>query len=68
MCTVALASIFIVTENDISLEEVAEPWANYYDLFVRHAFGSSFFDLLKAVSFSPLMGMMLTFEGKAPLP
>jgi len=44
---------------------VAEPWAAYYDIFVRNSFGSSFFNLLKEVAFSPLMGKMLTYEGKS---
>jgi len=52
----ALASIFVVTEQDISFENVAEPWGAYYDIFVRGAFGSSFFKMLKEVAFSPLMG------------
>ena len=59
-----LASIFVVTEQDIDLDSVAEAWAIYYDIFVRHAFTSSFFDILKEVTFSPLMGQMLTFEGR----
>jgi len=52
----ALASIFVVTERDIKFADVAEPWGAYYDIFVRGAFGSSFFKLLKEVAFSPLMG------------
>jgi len=63
----ALASIFIVTQEDIALEEVAEPWSAYYDIFVRNAFGHSFFQLLKEITFSPLMGRMLTFEGSKSL-
>ena len=52
----ALASIFVVTEQDIDYSEVAEPWGAYFDIFVRHAFSSSFFKLLKEVAFSPFMG------------
>lgn len=59
----ALSSIFVVTENDIGLEDNAEAWSNYYDIFVRNSFGQ-FFDVLKEVSFSPMMGRMLTFEGE----
>ncbi|KAL7541734.1 hypothetical protein ACHAXR_011178 [Thalassiosira sp. AJA248-18] len=58
----ALSSIFVVTENDIEHEYQVEPWAVFYDIFVRHAFGN-FFDILKEVSFSPLMGEMLTYKG-----
>lgn len=52
----ALASIFVVTQQNISLENVSEPWGSFYDIFVRNAFGSSFFKMLKEVAFSPLMG------------
>ena len=62
----ALASIFVVTENDIGMEEIAEQWSNYYDIFVRGAF-SSFADVLKQVAFSPMMGKMLTFEASKSL-
>lgn len=63
----ALASIFIVSERSIDLEGVSEPWGAYYDIFVRHAFGSSFFELLREVAFSPLMALMLTFESSKSL-
>jgi uncharacterized protein (DUF1800 family) len=39
---------------------LTEPWAAYYDIFVRHAFGN-FRDVLKEVAFSPMMGTMLTY-------
>ena len=35
-------------------------YLNYYDIFVRHAFGS-YFDILKEVAYSPMMAEMLTF-------
>lgn len=35
-------------------------YLNYYDIFVRHAFGS-YFDILKEVSYSPMMAEMLSF-------
>lgn len=63
VCNIALSSIFVVTENDIGREEQVEAWAAYNDIFVRNAFGS-FFDILKEVSFSPLMGEMLTYKGQ----
>ena len=62
----ALASIFVVTETDIAMEEVAESWTTYYDIFVRNSFGS-FAQVLKEVSFSPMMGKMLTYEGSKSL-
>ena len=36
-------------------------WMNWYDIFVRHAFGS-YRVLLKEVAYSPLMGSYLTYE------
>ena len=62
----ALAQIFVVTENDINNELYSEIWANYYDIFVRHAFGD-FRSILKEVSLSPMMGEMLTFIGTKSL-
>jgi cullin-associated NEDD8-dissociated protein 1 len=56
----ALSSIFIVTMNQIGREGV-EPWAVYHDIFVRNAFGN-FFDILREVTFSPIMAEMLTYK------
>eukprot|EP00804_Cyclotella_cryptica_P011127 CCRYP_019061-RA/>CCRYP_019061-RA protein AED:0.09 eAED:0.09 QI:216/1/1/1/0.83/0.69/13/1964/1704 len=61
----ALSSIFVVTLNSVAREEV-EPWAVYYDIFVRNAFGN-FFDILKEVTFSPIMAEMLTFKDSKSL-
>ena len=36
-----------------------EPWVGYYDIFLRGAFGS-FLDVLREVSFSPMMAQYLT--------
>ena len=41
-------------------EDNAESWLAYYDIFVRHAFGS-YRDILHEVSYSPLMGRFLTY-------
>jgi cullin-associated NEDD8-dissociated protein 1 len=57
----ALSSIFVVTINQIGRENVVESWAVYYDIFVRNAFGN-FFDILKEVTFSPIMAEMLTYK------
>jgi hypothetical protein len=46
--------------NQIAREGI-EPWAVYYDIFVRNAFGN-FFDILKEVTFSPIMAEMLTYK------
>ena len=37
-----------------------ESWHAYYDIFVRHAFGN-FRDVLREVSWSPMMATYLTF-------
>jgi cullin-associated NEDD8-dissociated protein 1 len=42
----ALSEIFIFTESDIEKEQLTKPWAIYYDIFARHAFGN-FCDVLK---------------------
>lgn len=39
-----------------------EAWHTYYDIFVRHAFGS-LRDVLLEVSYSPMMAVYLTFLG-----
>lgn len=33
---------------------------NYYDIFIRHAFGN-YFDVLKEVAYSPMMAEMLSY-------
>jgi uncharacterized protein (DUF1800 family) len=35
-------------------------WLSYYDIFVRNAFGN-YKDILREVSYSPMMSDMLTF-------
>ena len=37
-----------------------QAWHAYYDIFVRHAFGS-LRDVMREVSYSPMMGTYLTF-------
>merc|ERR1719388_523137 len=39
---------------------MSEMWINYYDIFVRNAFGS-FRNLLREVTYSPMMGEYLTY-------
>lgn len=56
----ALAQVFVVSEEGIARDREAEIYANYYDIFVRHAFGN-YRDVLREVSYSPAMGIMLTF-------
>ena len=35
----ALSQILVVTPNQIDSDNMVEPYLNYYDIFVRHAFG-----------------------------
>mmetsp|Transcript_41477 Transcript_41477/g.125635 ORF Transcript_41477/g.125635 Transcript_41477/m.125635 type:complete len:267 (+) Transcript_41477:1846-2646(+) len=43
------------------VDRETEVWANYYDSFVRNAFGN-YRDVLREMSYSNLMGMWLSFE------
>eukprot|EP00746_Dinoflagellata_sp_MGD_P168408 gnl/MRDRNA2_/MRDRNA2_99843_c0_seq1.p1 gnl/MRDRNA2_/MRDRNA2_99843_c0~~gnl/MRDRNA2_/MRDRNA2_99843_c0_seq1.p1 ORF type:complete len:1948 (-),score=297.36 gnl/MRDRNA2_/MRDRNA2_99843_c0_seq1:198-6041(-) len=52
----ALAQIFVVSGH-----RGTEQWLNYYDIFVRHAFGN-FKNLLREVTYSPIMGDYLTYK------
>jgi hypothetical protein len=57
----ALSQIFVVTPNQIdNAELLSEVFMNYYDIFVRNAFGN-YRDILKEVSYSPMMAEMLSF-------
>ena len=57
----ALSQIIVVTSNQIDENlGYSEIYLNFYDIFVRHAFGN-YFDILKEVSYSPMMAEMLSF-------
>ena len=57
----ALSQILVVTSNQIDDNHgYSEIYLNFYDIFVRHAFGN-YFDILKEVSYSPMMAEMLSF-------
>jgi hypothetical protein len=55
----ALSQIFVVNVAGV-LSKTNEVFMVYYDIFVRNAFGN-YRDVLKEVSYSPMMGQMLTF-------
>ena len=55
----ALSQILVVTQTN-NEEQYSEIYLNYYDIFVRHAFGN-YFDILKEVSYSPMMAEMLSY-------
>eukprot|EP00051_Salpingoeca_urceolata_P032686 m.16891 g.16891 ORF g.16891 m.16891 type:complete len:2374 (-) comp5352_c0_seq1:24-7145(-) len=57
----ALSEILVASAVDVGLENLHEPWAAYYDIFVRHAFGN-YRDILREVSYSPVMGDYLTYR------
>ena len=56
-----LSKIFVVADfGSAVLADHAEVWTAYYDIFVRNAFGS-FRDIMREVSFNPVMAKYLTF-------
>ena len=66
----ALSQILVVGDNTVTTSRwgranypIEAPLA-YYDIFVRHAFGS-YYDVLKEVSRSPHMGTWLSSEGNS---
>jgi Protein of unknown function (DUF1800) len=59
----ALSQILVVSPGAVSDGEYrTEAMTAYYDIFVRHAFGS-YCDILKEVSYNGVMGQMLTYHG-----
>ena len=57
----ALVQIFSLSKRDIASEaRQTESFLNYYDIFVRNAFGN-YLDILREVSYSPLMAESLSF-------
>ena len=55
----ALSQYFVVGETGSNQLQLTERWLNYYDIFVRHAFGN-FKDILSEVTWSPHMGRYLS--------
>ena len=55
----ALSQYFVVGEEGSNHPNTTERWVNYYDIFVRHAFGN-FRDILEEVTWSPHMGYYLS--------
>jgi len=56
----ALAQIFVVAPDDATARHT-EMYVHFYDIFVRHAFGN-FGDILREVTYSPVMGDYLTYK------
>ena len=51
----ALSQIFVLAVVGGNFGGQTEMWLNYYDIFVRNAFGS-FRDVLREVTYNPIMG------------
>ncbi len=60
----ALSQIYIVSAKGSDWQSETEIYVNYYDIFVRHAFGN-LRDLLVDISYSPMMADYLTYRGNA---
>ena len=57
----ALSQVLCMAPSSLVLDRrIVEPHLAFYDIFVRHAFGN-YFDILKEVTYSPLMGESLSF-------
>ncbi|KAL7569374.1 hypothetical protein ACA910_010461 [Epithemia clementina (nom. ined.)] len=56
----ALSQIFIINSGTVGTGWT-EQHANYYDIFVKHAFGN-YRDILKEVSYSPMMANFLSYH------
>jgi len=57
----ALSQILAISPEAIRGSGGVEMYTNYYDIFVRNAFGN-YRDILKEVSYSPMMGEMLSYR------
>ena len=56
----ALSQILAISPGSIDTGFSTEVFMNYYDIFVRHAFGN-YRDILKEVAYSPMMAEMLSY-------
>jgi hypothetical protein len=57
----ALSQVLVISVEQLG-DSYTEGVLHYYDIFVRHAFGN-YRDVLKEVSFSPMMGDYLSYRG-----
>jgi hypothetical protein len=57
----ALSQVLVISLAQLGNQRT-EAFHHYYDIFVRHAFGN-YRDVLKEVSFSPMMGRYLSYLG-----
>ncbi len=52
----------MISPSFINSPSQTESFLTYYDIFVRNGFGN-YFDILKEVSYSPMMAEMLSYLG-----
>jgi uncharacterized protein (DUF1800 family)/uncharacterized protein (DUF1501 family) len=60
----ALSQIIVASVPGLGDDHLSETWLNYYDIYVRHALGN-FRDVLREVTYSPVMGSYLTYKGSS---
>jgi len=58
----ALSQILVVSGRDLNLLGKSMAMMEFYDIFVRNAFGN-YYDVLREVSFHPVMGVYLSHIG-----
>ena len=58
----SLLQVVVVGQEGTTRSDEVEPWAVYYDILLRNGLGT-YRDILKEVSYSPLMGEYLTSKG-----
>lgn len=64
----ALSEILVVSDDTGMIDGEPIGMANYYDIFVRHAFGN-YRDIIEEVTYHPVMGIYLSHKGnRAPDP
>ena len=62
----ALSQILVIGVEGFNKDDSVELWNNYYDNFVRNAFGS-YRSVLWEVAHSPIMAAYLTYHGNRAL-
>jgi cullin-associated NEDD8-dissociated protein 1 len=62
----ALSQVLVVSTAGLGQTNSNELWVNYYDIFVRNAFGN-YRDLLREVTYSPVRGDYLSYRDSKSL-
>jgi len=57
----ALNQLFAINPEDVGAREHTEGYLNYYDIFVKNAFGN-YFDILKAISYRWVFSTYFTYS------